>query len=341
MDSLCTTDTGYHPHGLINQGATCYLNSVLQVFFMTKDFREAVESQVFPNDQEQETIDHKLKRLFQKLKEKEADTKDISWTLDIQTVYEQRDAAEFFEKILNTVKNNVSKIFEGQLSHTISCANSHISNIEPGPFWVLPLSMDVTLGPGQSYSVNDGFEEFFEKSTITGDKLYCAKCNEEVEATTACKMVHHPEILTLLLKRFEFDYHGMTYVKVNCSVDVPHKLQTENGAYELYAIVDHEGSLRSGHYTATIRSYEDQKWYLFNDSNVSPITLEPNLRSQSAYLLIYRTCGYRQEEDKSTRGTDPTVAAVLGVSSAVCLLAALMVDYRRYHSCSCTRLNVM
>lgn len=42
-------------------------------------------SEVFPTGQEQETIDHKLKRLFQKLKEKEADTKDISWTLDIQT----------------------------------------------------------------------------------------------------------------------------------------------------------------------------------------------------------------------------------------------------------------
>uniref|UniRef100_A0A3P9NCY2 USP domain-containing protein n=1 Tax=Poecilia reticulata TaxID=8081 RepID=A0A3P9NCY2_POERE len=30
-------------HGLKNQGATCYLNSVLQVLYMTKDFREAVK----------------------------------------------------------------------------------------------------------------------------------------------------------------------------------------------------------------------------------------------------------------------------------------------------------
>ncbi len=28
--------------GLVNQGATCYLNAVLQTLFMTKKFREAI-----------------------------------------------------------------------------------------------------------------------------------------------------------------------------------------------------------------------------------------------------------------------------------------------------------
>lgn len=38
-------------------------------------------------------------------------------------------------------------------------------------------------------------------------------------------MKHHPEVLMLLLKRFEFDYSYMTYVKKDCAVNVPHTLQ--------------------------------------------------------------------------------------------------------------------
>ena len=105
----------------------------------------------------------------------------------------------------------------------------------------------------------------------------------------------------LLLKRFEFDYRYMTYVKVNCNVDVPSTLQIsevcmqyislfydgtfltiipvmfstcdQNQTYELYAVVDHFGDLRSGHYTATIKSQDDGKWYNFNDDTVTLVRL--------------------------------------------------------------------
>lgn len=35
-------------HGLKSPGLTCYLNSILQVLFMTEDFREAVKGFVSP-----------------------------------------------------------------------------------------------------------------------------------------------------------------------------------------------------------------------------------------------------------------------------------------------------
>lgn len=47
----------------------------------------------------------------------------------------------------------------------------------------------------------------------------------------------------------------------------------QNQTYELYAVVDHVGDLRGGHYTATIRPQDDEKWYHFDDTRVSLVRL--------------------------------------------------------------------
>lgn len=41
--------------------------------------------------------------------------------------------------------------------------------------------------------------------------------------------------------------------------------------YELYAVVDHVGSLRGGHYTSRIKSYQNHNWYVFDDSYVTQV----------------------------------------------------------------------
>lgn len=46
--------------------------------------------------------------------------------------------------------------------------------------------------------------------------------------------------------------------------------QGEN-VYELFSILIHSGSAMGGHYYAYIKSFEDGKWYNFNDSSVSII----------------------------------------------------------------------
>lgn len=44
--------------------------------------------------------------------------------------------------------------------------------------------------------------------------------------------------------------------------------------YELYSVMIHTGGAFGGHYFAYIRSFEDGKWYNFNDSQVNEI-LDP------------------------------------------------------------------
>ena len=44
--------------------------------------------------------------------------------------------------------------------------------------------------------------------------------------------------------------------------------------YELYSIMIHSGGAYGGHYYAYIKSFEDGKWYNFNDSSVTELASE-------------------------------------------------------------------
>ncbi|XP_072231946.1 uncharacterized protein [Leuresthes tenuis] len=274
-------------HGLKNQGATCYLNSVLQVLFMTKDFREAVLSST---NRDQKCIDGHLSILFKTLQTGQAQTQLITKHLDIRRVTEQDDAAACFERILRQSSPQASQIFQGELTHKNTCSQCGTHTEDSVAFWSLPLPL-VDSGR-DAYCVMDGIESFFQESHISGDnQMFCDLCKVKADATIKAKMKHHPEVLTLLLKRFKFDFSHMDYVKIRCAVKIPTILQIpcdegQSQTYELYAFVEHYGELKHGHYTVTIKPQGEENWYNFNDTAVTKVN--NNKGSQSAYLLYYR-----------------------------------------------------
>ncbi|XP_038126341.1 probable ubiquitin carboxyl-terminal hydrolase creB [Cyprinodon tularosa] len=292
-------------YGLINQGSTCYLNSILQVLFMTKEFREAVNRSVEENSSQK--IGHHLKDLFEDLQIKQTNTSKIIKALDIQNVYEQQDAAEYFEKVLRATSYQASKIFQGELNHVTICKVCDQPTDSIGPFWHLPLEL---LDSKEIYSVENGIKNFFEPTVFNGDnQMYCENCDIKVDASRQYVINRYPDVLLLLLKRFDFSYKYMSYVKINCNVDFPYELHIpENQTYELYSVVDHSGDLRSGHYYAKIKSQDEgNTWYCFDDTWVSPTELkncpgkENIARSSSAYLLFYRRKGQDSEEMQQTQ----------------------------------------
>ncbi|XP_026018002.1 uncharacterized protein LOC113018822 [Astatotilapia calliptera] len=286
MNSLFSSANRYH--GLINQGSTCYLNSVLQVLFRTKDFREAVKKYSEQNARS-EFLDHDLKALFDDLQNYTAYTFKITNKLGIDNVNEQRNAAEYVERVLRMTSTDASKIFHGHLVNKTTCSKGHIQTDRDAPFWYLQLSLV------DSCSVVKGIEEFFKTSDFCGEnQIYCEQCGDKVDATMTAVIKDHPDVLCLLLKRFEFNYNYISYI--NSYVEVPETLQVpENQKYELYAVVDHFGDLKGGHYTATIKIQEEHgnRWHHFQDTRVTELVYQPfqlnnTERSQSAYLLFYR-----------------------------------------------------
>ncbi|XP_032364870.1 ubiquitin carboxyl-terminal hydrolase 47, partial [Etheostoma spectabile] len=195
--------------------------------------------------------------------------------------------------ILCKISSPVSEVFQGELTYTTKCSNGHSINEETNPFWTLHLSLR-NNPDDKTYNVGSSYTCFFEPKSFSGDNMvYCNTCNEKTQAKSVCNMVTFPQILTLLLRRFDFDYNKMSHFKSDCCVAVPlelPQLENQNNNYELYGIVNHMGSLRGGHYTATIRS--NDSWYTFNDDVVKaegqPFAESKIFESRDAYLLMYR-----------------------------------------------------
>lgn len=61
----------------------------------------------------------------------------------------------------------------------------------------------------------------------------------------------------------------------------------KNPVYELVGVVNHSGEINFGHYTADCKNPINGKWYHFNDSSVSEISMGEQVDSSSPYLLFY------------------------------------------------------
>jgi len=75
--------------------------------------------------------------------------------------------------------------------------------------------------------------------------------------------------------------------------------------YELYSIMIHSGGAYGGHYFNYTKSFEDGKWYHFDDTSVKEIDVEDiggkvfggTNRSATAYMLMYRQVDKTQDGD--------------------------------------------
>ncbi|RLN62516.1 hypothetical protein BBJ28_00015326, partial [Nothophytophthora sp. Chile5] len=69
----------------------------------------------------------------------------------------------------------------------------------------------------------------------------------------------------------------------NSNLDQSRCLETK---YNLYGVVNHQGALGGGHYTAYAKNFVDEQWYYYDDERVRVVE-EQQVVSASAYLLFY------------------------------------------------------
>ena len=96
--------------GLINEGSTCYLNSLIQTLFMTPEFRTNVYSYVYYSKkiESKHSIPYQLQKLFVQLQTSERPVttkgllKSFQWTE--ADAFEQHDVQEFCRKLFEAIE---------------------------------------------------------------------------------------------------------------------------------------------------------------------------------------------------------------------------------------------
>lgn len=135
-----------------------------------------------------------------------------------------------------------------------------------------------------------------EEPLVPDDMWFCPQCKEMRQASKKLDLWRLPEVLVIHLKRFSYS-RSMKH-KLETFVNFPirdfdltnyvaHKNSSRRQLYELYALTNHYGGMGSGHYTAHIKLLDENRWYNFDDSHISPIN-EEEVKSAAAYVLFYR-----------------------------------------------------
>ncbi|CAA7388121.1 unnamed protein product [Spirodela intermedia] len=283
-------ETGYV--GLKNQGATCYMNSLLQTLYHVPYFRKAVyHMPTTENDMPSGSIPLALQSLFYKLQYSDNSvatkelTKSFGW--DTYDSFMQHDVQELnrvlCEKLEDKMKGTVVEgtiqhLFEGHHMNYIECINVDYKSTRKESFY------DLQLDVKGCRDVYASFDKYVEVERLEGDNKYHAEQYGLQDAKKGVLFIDFPPVLQLQLKRFEYDFMRDTMVKINDRYEFPLQLDLDkdNGKYlspeadrsvrnlyTLHSVLVHSGGVHGGHYYAFIRPTLSDQWYKFDDERVT------------------------------------------------------------------------
>ncbi|KAJ5992556.1 ubiquitin C-terminal hydrolase [Penicillium sp. IBT 35674x] len=301
--------------GLRNQGATCYLNSLLQSLYFTNAFRKAVYQIPTEEEATRENSAWTLQRLFYNLQTNESAVSTteltVSFGWDSRQAFEQQDVQELSRKLMERLEEKMKgtvaekalpDLFVGKTKTYISCINVDYESSRVEDFW------DIQLNVRGNKTLDDSFRDYIQVETLEGENKYDAGSPYGLQdAKKGVIFESFPPVLHLHLKRFEYDLNLLTMMKVNDRHVFPLEFdaapylsenadKSEPWTYELHGVLVHSGGLDAGHYYAFLKPTKDGHWYRFDDDRVNRVTekevLEENYGGE--YELANGAAGVRQ-----------------------------------------------
>lgn len=240
--------------------------------------------------------------------------------------YEQQDAHELFITLRQALHTHlgggmfncgciIHQSFSGVLQSDLACLQCGNVTETLDPF--LDVSLDVRSGEG-SLDLTECLRRFTREEQLPAGGYICSACHQnhpEVSKRLSFRRV--PPILSIHLKRFE---HLSTSAKIDVPVRFEEILNLQpylsaaslnehevgraggmtmtdseaaahvNHEYRLFAVINHVGSLDSGHYTAFVCCRGD--WFWVDDACVVACS-RADVFASSAYMLFYERIDHR------------------------------------------------
>ncbi|KAL4498387.1 hypothetical protein ABPG72_013193 [Tetrahymena utriculariae] len=236
--------------GIKNLSQICYMNSMLQQFYMTKTFRYAILAT--DDEKEAEIVEyrgmyiddnilHQIQKMFAFLDLSDRqDYNPVGFCFSFKdfsgkpvNVGVQQDAQEFlnmiFEKLETSLRPTpfryvLESVFGGQTISKMTCSSCGNVKVKYELFYTQQLRVEGCK------KLSDSFNKMIEGETISDFK--CDACEKRCDQFRRICFSQLPNILIIQLQRIIFDLDTFVNKKINTKLEFPHNLDLKEYTVE-------------------------------------------------------------------------------------------------------------
>ena len=134
-------------------------------------------------------------------------------------------------------------------------------------------------------NLNEALLNYCKQETI--DDWKCDKCNQKTKCINTYKFTRLSDFLIIQLKRYNIKHKNNKFIDYPDYLNLENFINKEGYVYKLISIIIHNGGMNFGHYYSICYNQLDNKWRCYNDDQVSEIDDNHHLK-QNAYCLFYK-----------------------------------------------------